>query len=150
MGDLKKIDLETKWIPKSFIASICLTLSVMLILIPMQQNLFAQQDASTACVDAEQQAQSDITSSTWFIIGCLAGLVGYLIALSEPYPPATKLLGKSPEYVAMYTDCYRRKGKEIKSKNALYGMLTGYGCLAAFYIVAIVILTSESSSSSNF
>ena len=100
-------------------------------------NIPVKQEAQKGCADGERQAESDISGGTWFAIGCLAGLIGYVISLSEPNPPATKLLGKSPEYVAAYTDCYRQKGKKIKSKNALTGCLVGTGATVALYAIAI-------------
>ena len=121
---------------------IVLLVMVTTFLLPFQTNVFAQ-DVGTACLDAERQAQSDISGGTWFAIGCCVGLIGYVIALQEPNPPATQLVGKSPEYVAMFTDCYRKKGKDIKSKNALTGCLVGYGALAVFYVVLFVVVASN-------
>lgn len=121
-----------------------------------KQDIFAEMEATTlpekghaiqntqsGCADGERQAQSDISGGTWFAIGCLAGLIGYLIALSEPNPPAMQLMGKSPEYVAAYTDCYRNKGKSIKSKNALYGCLVGTGATVVIYAIIIAAASNQ-------
>ena len=109
-----------------------------------------QKSAETAkaigCSDGERRAKEDINTTTWLAIGCLAGLIGYLIALSEPNPPATELLGKEPEYVASYTDCYRNEGKSIKSKNALTGCLVG----TAASVALIVIIAASSSDNSGY
>lgn len=144
--------MESKLLPKPIFSGVALILALLLICIPFQANLYSQdaQEVQTACLDGERQAQSDINGGTWFIIGCLAGLIGYLIALSEPNPPATQLLGKSPDYVAAYTDCYRRKGKDIKSKKALTGCLIGTLASAVVWTIVIVAAADESSSSSSF
>lgn len=128
--------------PKALSGSIIILISLMLVAIPIQTNLIAQ-DAATACMDAERQAQSDISGGTWFALGCLFGIIVYLIALQEPNPPATQLLGKSPEYVAAYTDCYRKKGKQIKSKNALTGCLIGTAASVVFYVILLSSVNSS-------
>ena len=132
-----------KLLPKPVLSSVIIVLSALMLLIPVLQNDLLAQDVSTACMEAERQAQSDISGGTWFVIGCLAGLIGYLIAMQEPNPPATPLLGKSPEYVAAYTDCYRKKGKSIKTKNALTGCLVGTGISVVFYAIAIAAASNE-------
>jgi hypothetical protein len=58
-----------------------------------------------------------------------------------------QLMGKSPEYVAAYTDCYRKKGKSIKTKNALTGCLVGTGVTVAIYAIAIAAASSNETSS---
>jgi len=120
-------------------APCALGLALLIVLTPLS-HVIAQADV--ACLDGEARAEMDISGSTWFVVGCLAGLIGYLIAMQDPYPPATVLLGKSPEYVAAYTDCYRRKGREIKTGNALKGMLALYAIEAACGIVLIVLLST--------
>jgi hypothetical protein len=142
------------FLPKSMTACIILCLCLMLVAMPLSANMAlagtvekSNQDTQTGCADGERQAQSDISGGTWFAIGCLAGLIGYLIAMSEPNPPAMQLMGKSPEYVAAYTDCYRKKGKNIKSKNALTGCLVGTGATIVLYAILIAAASDESSSS---
>lgn len=130
----------TRFLPKSVTASLIMLLSLSLLIIPFMTNTMQAQaqDAATACLDAERQATSDVNSTTWLAIGCLTGVIGYLIAMQESNPPATQLLGKSPEYVAAYTDCYRKKTKQIKTKNALTGCLVA----TAAYVVYMVVLIS--------
>ena len=123
----------------SVFRSIVAVLVVLLFSIPVASVLHAQ-DVATACMDAERQARSDISGGTWFLIGCVAGPIGYLIAMSEPNPPSTHLLGRSPEYVAAYTDCYRKMGKSIKTKNALYGCLLAVGIQAIWWIIYFILI----------
>jgi len=138
----------SKFLPKGITVGICVMLAFALLVIPIiSKDMLATaalpQDAQTACADAERQAQSDINGTTWMAIGCLTGLIGYLIAMQEPNPPATHLLGKSPEYVAAYTDCYRKKGKEIKTKNALYGCLAGTAAYVLLWVIVIAAAEEE-------
>lgn len=140
-----------KSIPKVFIIVIVSLLSISLLATPLAANVAPAiaappQDANQGCADGERQAQSDINGTTWFAIGCLAGLIGYLIAMQEPNPPATQLLGKSPEYVAAYTDCYRKEGKSIKTKNAMYGCLANVG-LAIVYVIIVAAAAEETTTS---
>lgn len=141
------------FLPKGITSCIVLCLSLMIVALPLSANIALagtveknNQDAQAGCTDGERQAQSDISGGTWFAIGCLAGLIGYLIAMSEPNPPAMQLLGKSPEYVAAYSDCYRKKGKNIKSKNALTGCLVGTGATVVLYAILIAAASDENTS----
>ena len=97
---------------------------------PPQAVQAASTMSSASAAQAEDQARmdarSDVKGGTWFIVGCLLGLVGWIIAyVVEPNPPATRLLGQSPDYVAVYTDAYKREGKKVQSQKALSGCLVG-------------------------
>ena len=99
--------------------------------------LMAQQMQTEACAAAERDATMDTNTTLWFIAGCCGGLTGLLISyIYAPSPPATRLLGKSPEYVAAYTDCYKAKAKKIQSSKALTGCFVS----AAAYVVYIVLV----------
>ncbi len=119
---------------------------VLLVLISCPAALGQQAMGGDACTEAEIDAERDANKTIWFIAGCCGGIVGLIISYAiEPSPPATKLLGKSPEYVAVYTDCYKRKAKNIQTKMAL----TGCGVAVAAYAVYIVIVVAASSSDSD-
>jgi len=60
-------------------------------------------------------------------------------------PPATRILGKSPEYVAAYSDAYKKEGKHIRTSKALTGCIIGV--LVEVVIEVIVIAGSSSSAS---
>ncbi len=101
---------------------------------------FAQQYSLQveAVAAAERDAQADVNRGCWFVGGCLAGVLSVIIAYEvEAVPPATRLLGKSPEYVAFYTDAYRRKAKTLKVESALGGCIFG-SLISAVFIVAVV------------
>lgn len=63
--------------------------------------------------------------------GVVAGLIpAYWIYTYESHPPPERLLGKSPEYVAFYTEAYMSKARSIRRKWAAAGAATG--CLLLY------------------
>ena len=97
-----------------------------------QQNLQVE-----AIIAAERDAQNDVNTSLWFLGGCLGGVIGLIIAHGvEPAPPATRLLGKSPEYVAFYTDAYKAKAKKLQTNSALGGCVVS-ALASVLYIVVL-------------
>jgi hypothetical protein len=109
------------------------------------------QDATIACADGQAKAGQDQSRGAWFAIGCLLGGTGLLVALiMEAHPPAVAMLGKSPEYVAAFSDCYRQKAKNIRVGGAMSGCLTAaaiYTALCVIYIVAILAMVDTASES---
>ena len=98
---------------------------------------FAQQNSlqAEAIVAAERDAQNDVDKGLWFLGGCFGGVIGVIIAYGvEPSPPATRLLGKSPEYVAFYTQAYAEKAKKLQTNSALGGC-----CVSALYMAIYVV-----------
>lgn len=99
-----------------------------------QQNLHAEAKRA-----AERDARNDVKPALWFLGGCIGSFVVLIVAYSsEPTPRATRLLGKSPEYVAVYTDTYIETAK----KRQTYSVLTG--CVAScITYIALVAVTSS-------
>jgi len=129
---------------KPSVACIAVLLSFMLIIMPITVDYILAQDSATACLDAERAAETDVNGTTWFFIGCILGWVGWLIgSMSDSSPSAGLLLGKSPEYVAIYTDCYKKKSKDIKSTQALYGCLLGTAITVGLYIALVAAAVDE-------
>ena len=92
-----------------------------------------------AQLTAEQDAESDAKKVRWFLIGLFGNIVGILIAsIYEPAPPASRLLGESPEYAAMYTDSYRAKSRSVQTRLSLIGLLIPYG----FMLLLIIFMES--------
>ena len=80
--------------------------------------------AAEAHLMAEQESESDAKKITWFFIGLFGNIIGVLIAsIYEPTPPASRLLEKSPEYVALYTDSYKAKSRSIQLRQSLIGLV---------------------------
>lgn len=114
-----------------------LALLMAMLIFSMPLVTFAQQNSlqAEAIVAAERDVQADVNKGLWFLGGCFGNVIGVIIAYAvEPAPPATKLLGKSPEYVAFYTDAYREKAKSLQANSAW----TGCAVFAAVYVLGIV------------
>ena len=106
---------------------------------------FAQQNSlqAEATVAAERDAQNYTNKALWVVGGCVGGGVGSCVGggatvilayAVEPSPPAARLLGKSPEYVAIYTNAYREKAKKLQTNSALVGCVIG--TLASAVLIA--------------
>lgn len=98
----------------------------------------AQSEQVQAIQDAERDAEAHISKGMWFGIGCIFPGVGLLAPyFYQPAPPTSVLLGKSPEYIAYYTDTYKRKTQNLQFTSALGGCVTS-GCLYGFLVVLSV------------
>lgn len=112
-----------------------LVFSVMLMTFSMSFPTFAQVTGlqRQAAQEAERHAKADAHTCLWFMTGVIGGFFGYLTAyIYHPPVPTVPLLGKSPEYVAAYTDTYRKISQKRQSRLALYGCVIGtaVGCLS--------------------
>ena len=54
-------------------------------------------------------------------IGCLTPLS--LVSTYKPTPNPKAFIGKSPEYILIYTDAYRQKTKELRRKPIIIGTI---------------------------
>lgn len=107
----------------------------------------AQQDSQMlqAKIDAEKDVKTHNNPHTWgggtfvtaLLGGCLLGslpLIGSFIY--EPNVPSHRLLGKSPEYILLYTETYKKKAKNQNTTYSFLGCVSG--SLAAAYIWSIL------------
>ena len=81
---------------------------------------------SRAKAAAERDVEADINKPMWFAVGCFLpgfGLLGPY--LYRPPIPTGRTIGKSPEYVAFYTDTYRTKMEQRQFTYAAAGCITG-------------------------
>ncbi len=105
--------------------------------------LYAQEEA---CVEARMDAQREVNTGMWFAIGFFLGVVGWLIAyVMEPSPPAAKLIGADPEYVAVYTQCYKAEAKRLQADAALKGCIVYNLLVCACYACYLGLLSSSTS-----
>jgi len=123
---------------------VSLVMAILMFSVPLV--VMAQQDdMASARAAAERDAQMDVNSGLWFLAGCCLGATGLIISyVYTPSPPASRLMGKSPEYIAYYTDFYRAKSKSIQTGRAWTGCLVsavGY----VVYVVVVIAATAESS-----
>ncbi len=121
---------------------VLIVLAVIVALSPL--GLLAQLPVATdACMQAQMDAQADVNGTLWFLGGCLFDVFGVGAAyVIEPSPPATRLLGQPPDYVAMYTDCYKEKGKSIQVSNAMKGCVVKLVVVWLPYILWASILSA--------
>ena len=101
-----------------------------------QQN-FVQAEAATA---AEADANKDVNKLLCFSTGCVFSALfflpspyGYFLPPTgiigsysyRPSPPPSRLIGKSPEYIAAYTSVYQLKRADIQAQWTSAGCLSG-------------------------
>lgn len=90
---------------------------------------------------AEQDAESDAKKVTWFFIGLFGNIMGVLIAsIYEPTPPASRLLEKSPEDAALYTDSYRAKSRSIQLRQSVIGLIIPFALMFLWMIFIAAIM----------
>lgn len=95
-----------------------------------QQSTTFTDATSAAAYDAE----AGVNTSIWLAAGGILGVVGNLplgaVAIGgayvyQPVPPVERLLGKSAEYVTVYTDTYKAKSRNLQLIAAVKGALGG-------------------------
>ena len=107
-----------------------------------------QAEAMTA---AERDAEARSNKMVWRLLGCAGGLITVAATyFYEPAPPAGSLIGKSPEYVAFYTDAYTQKAKSIQFRSAIEGCVAGTCAVTVFYAVVIVAAAEEASTTAYY
>ena len=124
---------------------VAIALAVTVLVYPT--TVLAQESAGSASegvVAGQMDGKSNTSGFLWFGAGCLFNWLGVAAAyLILPNPPATRLLGKSSEYVAAYTDAYREAAKGEQTKNAWTGCaVSGLGYLVYAVVVALAAASS--------
>jgi hypothetical protein len=113
----------------------------LVVLLVAAPQIALSSDIDQGRLDGERDARSEVNGTLWFMAGCCMSWTGVLFAyLYAPNPPATRLLGKSPEYVAAYTDAYRAAAKGTQTSNAWSGCVVfglSYSALLAVYYVLL-------------
>ena len=85
---------------------------------------------------AEREAEFNAKKGTWFFIGFCGNILGVLIAsVYEPIPPASRLLEKTPEFTALYTDAYIAKGRSVQLRQSAIGFAVAIGLAILFAIL---------------
>ena len=109
--------------------------------VAVQPTAGAEASAGQAIIDAEHDAAVAADPLLWMVgtfigtsvVGCLfCGLPAIGIAyIYQPSPPAARLMGKSPEYVMLYTQTYKDKIRSHQVMDATIGCVGG-SLVAAF------------------
>lgn len=100
-------------------------------------------DANQAVIDAKNDVNNlhikepVLWGSAAFVVATLCGCLGGSVVLGAahfytPAPPAEKLIGKSPEYVAAYTLTYQ---ETLQKDNRI---AAAGGCLAGSVVAALL------------
>ena len=133
---MKRIDSKRK-----YFVVVATAMSLMIFAMP----ILAQQDEFMAGrIAGEQAARANTNGTLWLAAGCLGGILGLIVAyVYEPNPPATMLLGKSPEYVAAYTDAYKTTAKSVQSSKAITGCIIS-AVAWVVYVVVVVAVAEDS------
>jgi hypothetical protein len=127
-GFMKRAGLKRKCF-----AAIAVVMSFMVFAVPI---LAQQNDLEIGRMAGEQAARANVNGTLWLAAGCVS-IFGIILAyLVEPSPPATALLGKSPEYVAAYTDAYKMTAKSIQTSKAWTGCIVGTLAYIALGVLA--------------
>ena len=70
------------------------------------------------------------------VVGAAGALVPLIwIRAYEPNLPPNRFIGKSPEYIDLYTNAYNKKAKSLRTKSAIAGWTVG--CIGG---IALVLL----------
>ena len=83
-------------------------------------------EVQQAEADARRDVSQDVSPISWGIGGFFCGVcaVAY-VYIDKPQVPASRLVGKSAEYVSFYTDTYNRETKKQRGQAAMIGCLAG-------------------------
>lgn len=101
-------------------------------------------DAARATADAINDAQADTNGTLWYFAGCLLGVIGILIAyVAEPSPPPARMMGKSAEYLTIYTMAYKSEARSLQGRSAIYGTLTVLAVVVVIYVIVIVAVVKS-------
>ncbi len=115
--------------------ALCLSL-LMLAPFSVKAETAFQTDSLNAVRDGQLDAREKSNDIRWFMAGCLLGPVGAIYVTSlDPVPPADRLLGKSPGYIAVYSDTYRKNAQDERMDHAW----TGCGIAAGVVLIAVGI-----------
>ena len=133
----------------TFLAAILILGAPLMVLaqeVPLREMPIPISEEAEAIANAQRDAEAHLNKPMWFAIGCLLP-VG--VGLLAPYfiqktPPASALLGKSPVYVAHYTDTYKRESQSLQFRSAATGCLVGTGVS----VVGLILLTAAAEASS--
>ena len=120
----------------------------------LAQESAEQADMGTAEADAIQDANADVNKPLWVGLGgLLAGLTlihdyGCVLSVGglagthfyRPNPPAERLIGKSPEYVNVYSEAYKNEIAKLHTLWSAAGCVGGGVIIAGFAVVGFIRL----------
>ena len=126
------------------ILSIVLVISLVLAQVAgSQPSAVGEGEGSQAMLDAHKDVQSE-DMRMWIASGCCLGVWGIAFAyFATPIPPAHRLIGKSPEYVQVYTLTYQRKMQQERVKASAGGCVFSTLTVGTVYLLGIAAAVGE-------
>ena len=101
-------------------------------------------DTLTVKYKAEKEAEKDVNKACWFGAGLGFNIIGTVAAIAmPPSPDPGQFAGKTPEYIRMYTDAYKSRGKEIQTTYSIMGCMTAVAVSACVTIYLVNEATND-------
>jgi hypothetical protein len=102
--------------------SVALFLSVIMLVLVLVPDISIAQNCEEGVINGKADGSKG-ASPAWIIAGLGCGIFGLGAAfLIKPSAPASRLVGKSPEYVVCYTDAYKSAARDRQVIYATIGM----------------------------
>ncbi|GEM_PF-2331638 len=137
-----------------FLAPLVFLLSFLILTIPVTQALAQAQttnqelSAEQIIAIAEADASEDTNATIYGLGGFCCGIFGWLFAmLSKPDVPSARLVGKSADYVTVYSNAYRNKVKSLRTHAACVGWAIG---TTVSIVVNLVVLAQKDKNSNSW
>lgn len=133
----------------NFHNSLCRTfVTIVTLIVVLVQSMSAQSlRENDPCEYARSLGADDTSGCLWFSAGCLFSIAGVAGAyLIRPNPPASLLIGKGPDYVALYADCYNDGAVGNQARWAWIGCGTGCVLVPVIYMglfINVIMATSR-------
>lgn len=81
---------------------------------------------TNAVADAKRDVKAHINKTLWFTAGCFFPIIGPVYSQRNSKTiPSARFLGKTPKYIAFYTDTYKIEMKKQRYNWALMGCIVG-------------------------
>ena len=89
----------------------------------------------TAKAKQDAKADAKLSSMTWYSAGFFFGLIGVGASyIANPTIPYSKLLGKTPNYILIYTEEYKKAMRKERTNQAKTGCILGIGITVLYYL----------------
>jgi len=96
-----------------------------------------------AIANAKKDGKRDAPGIVFALYGCVAPIISPIVIGSgrvfKPSPPPTAIVGKSPEYVALYTETYQRSMQKAAAKKAWMGSIVGCVGYAGLGLLPLIV-----------
>ena len=116
-----------------------LVLFMVVLLFSTPMIALAQQNSelADAVAAAERDAKANVNQTAWGVVGFLCFWPTVIVAFTmQPPPPASRFVGKSPEYIRIYTQTYKAKVRNLQTGPATLGCLAGSLALSLVSVVS--------------